>query len=120
MAKSPLKDKSVALQVLCALTYSVYFASQTEARSLHSISLLAGLCDSNYNRKGWVSPIVLQSLWFLHSKASKPIWAVGGKLRLLYAKTATERAALVLGNRVQRAGRYPPWASRNIAYSLCI
>lgn len=111
--------------VLCALTFSAYFVSQSEARrrelmdkKTFAFEMIIGWVVRLYNGKCWVLPIVLLSLWFLHSRATKGIWRVGGKLRILYAKETTERIAFDLGNRIQRPGYYPPWASRKIA--LCV
>ena len=111
--------------VLTALTFSAFFTSRSdfERREIldkkeFAFELIIGWIVRLYNGKCWVLPIVILSLWLLHSVATKAIWGIGSNLRLLYSKQVTERIAVDLGNRVQSPGNFPIWASRKMI--LCV
>ena len=122
---SLVKTNTWLYAVLTAFTFSAFFASQSELgrreilqKKEFAFELIIGWIVRLFNGKCWVLPIVLLSLWLFHSGASKPIWKVGGKLKLFYSKAVTERIAVDLGNRIQKALYYPSWASRKI--TLCV
>jgi hypothetical protein len=111
--------------VLAAMTFNAYFVVRNEPERLRimnekevAFEVIIGWIVRLFNMKCWVLPIIVLSLWFLRSNASKGIWNVGSHLRLLYTKETTERIAFDLGSKIQTPSRFPAWASRKIL--LCV
>ena len=112
--------------LLCAITANIYFCRQDEATRIamkaqmrFAYELLIGWLVRLHNNKSWVLPIVVLSIWFWKSRASRGIWAVGSRYRFLYSKRTVELLLTDLGKRVQDIGSYPPWASRSVALCVC-
>ena len=112
--------------LLCAITANIYFCRQDEATRIamkaqmrFAYELLIGWLVRLHNGKGWVLPIVVLSIWFWKSRATRGVWAVGSRYRLLYSKRTVELLLTDLGKRIQDIGSYPPWASRSVALCVC-
>ena len=90
-----------------------------KAQMRFAYELLIGWLVRLHNNKSWVLPIVVLSIWFWKSRASRGIWAVGSRYRFLYSKKTVELLLTDLGKRVEDIGSYPPWASRSVALCVC-
>ena len=112
--------------VLCAITANIYFCRQDEGTRIamreqmrFAYELLLGWLVRLHNGKCWVLPLIVISIWFWKSRASRGIWKVGSRYRFLYSKGTIELLLTDLGKRIQDIGSYPAWASRSVAICVC-